>query len=82
VAYNRFESAAAGLSPERVLGRDFFTHTGPCTDNALVAGRFREATELDLEIDYVFTLRMQHTPVRPRLLRSARAACMYLLVRR
>jgi len=82
VAYNRCESEAAGLSRERVLASDFFTQIGPCTDNALVAGRFREAAELDTELDYVFTLRMQHTPVRLRLLKAPRATFMYLLVRR
>jgi len=82
VSYNRCESAAAGLSRERVLTRNFFAQIGPCTDNALVAGRFRGAVELDAEFDYVFTLRMRHTPVRLRLLKSASAGSMYLLVRR
>jgi photoactive yellow protein len=65
-----------------VLGRNFFVQVGPCTDNALIAGRFRGAVELDTELDYVFALRMQHTPVRLRMLKAARAASMYLLVRR
>jgi len=82
VSYNLYESEGAGLSRERVLTRNFFAQIGPCTDNALVAGRFRGAVELDAELDYVFTLRMQHTPVRLRLLKSASAASMYLLVRR
>jgi len=82
VSFNRCESEAVGLSRERVLTRNFFAQIGPCTDNALVAGRFRGAVELDAELDYVFALRMQHTPVRLRLLKSARAASMYLLVRR
>jgi photoactive yellow protein len=82
VAYNRYESEAAGLSRERVLTRNFFTQIGPCTNNALIAGRFHGVAELDAELDYVFTLRMQHTPVRLRLLKSANAASMYLLVRR
>ena len=82
VGYNRYESDAAGLSRERVLTRNFFTQVGPCTDNALVAGRFRDAIELDAQFDYVFTLRMKHTPVRLRLLKAARAASMYLLVQR
>lgn len=82
VSYNLYESEGAGLSRERVLTRNFFAQIGPCTNNALVAGRFRGAVELDAELDYVFTLRMQHTPVRLRLLKSVRAASMYLLVRR
>ena len=82
IAYNRYESDATGLSCDRVLARNSFAQVGPCTDNALIAGRFRDAVELDIELDYVFALRMQHTPVRLRLLKAARAACMYLLVRR
>jgi photoactive yellow protein len=82
VAYNAYESRAAALSRERVLGRHFFTEIGSCMDNALVARRFDADGELDAEIDYLFTLRLKPTPVRLRLLKSPRATAMYLLVRR
>jgi len=82
LAYNAYESAAAGLRPERVLGRHFFSEIGPCMNNALVAERFEREDELDVEFDYLFTLRMKPSPVRLRLLKSASAAARYLLVRR
>ncbi len=82
VAYNACESRMAGLSPERVLGRDFFADVAPCTNNYLVAERFRSEPELDTQLDYVFTLRMKPTAVRLRLLKSAASPHMYLLVKR
>jgi len=72
----------AGLSRERVVGRNFFTSVAPCTNNFMVAERFMSEPELDVKMDYVFTLRMKPTPVKLRLLRSATAEHMYLLVKR
>ncbi len=80
VLYNRAESALSGLSPERVLGRHFFSEVAPCTNNFMVAHRFEAEEELDADVDYVFTLRMKPTPVRLRLLRRAGAARQFLLV--
>ncbi len=78
--YNKTESQAAGLDPERVLGRDFFTQVAPCTNNYLVAERYREGEELDEWLDYVFTLRMRPTPVRLRLLARPGGQRRYLVV--
>jgi len=82
VAYNAWESKLAGLSKERVLARNFFSQVAPCTNNYLVAERFMNEPELDATLDYIFTLRMKPTAVRLRLLRSASAAHIYLLVKR
>jgi len=82
VAYNAWESRLAGLSTERVLERNFFTDVAPCTNNYMVADRFMNEPELDVVLDYVFTLRMKPTAVKLRLLRSAAASHMYLLVKR
>jgi photoactive yellow protein len=82
VAYNRSESELSGLSPERVIGRPFFTDVAPCTNNFMVAHRYEEAEALDETIDYVFTFRMRPTKVRLRLLKSPGAPHMYLLVER
>lgn len=80
VHYNTFESARAGISPDRVLGRNFFVDVGPCTNNYLVAERYHEEPDLDEELDYVFTFRMRPTPVRLRLLAGARSPRRYLAV--
>ncbi len=82
VAYNKAEAAAARLNPSRVVGQHFFRSVAPCTNNALIAGRFEAGGVLDATIDYVFTLRMLPTPVRLRLLRDPAARRMYLLVER
>ena len=84
--YNAFESQAAGLSPQRVLGQPLFTNVAPCLNNFLVAQRFEDAqddnTTLDDTIDYVLTLRMRPIKVRLRLLAAPSAAHRYVLVQR
>lgn len=85
IGYNADESRRSGLSRERVLGRNFFIEVGPCTNNYLVAERYREAAELDAELDdeldYVFTFRVRPTPVRLRLLAAPGSPRQYLVVR-
>lgn len=81
VHYNAYESQRAGISADRVLGRNFFVSVGPCTNNYLVAQRYADSPELDEELDYVFTLRMRPTPVRLRLLAREGSPRQYLAVR-
>jgi photoactive yellow protein len=84
--YNAFESQAAGLSPQRVIGEPLFTNVAPCLNNFMVAQRFEDAladgSELDDTIDYVLTLRMRPIKVKLRLLASATGATRYVLVQR
>lgn len=84
--YNAFESQAAGLSPQRVLGQPLFTLVAPCMNNFLVAQRFEDAAEsgtaLDDTIDYVLTLRMRPIKVKLRLLAGAQRGTRYVLVQR
>ncbi len=79
LAYNTTESRYSGLSPDRVLGRHFFTQVAPCTNNQIVAKRFNEQ-EFDVTIDYTFALRMKPIPVKLRMIRGADLKRMYLLV--
>lgn len=81
-AYNRTESQQSGIPAVRVIGRDFFVEVAPCTNNAMIAERYRRNTDLDAEIDYVFTLRMRPTPVRLRLLKRTASGSQYMLVTR
>lgn len=82
--YNAFESNCAGLSPQRVLGRDLFTSVAPCMNNFMVAQRFEDARDagsaLDVTIDYVLTLRMRPVKVRLRLLAEPHAVLRHVLV--
>ena len=84
--YNHFESAAAGLSPARVLGHPLFTVVAPCMNNFLVAQRFEDAaanrSSLDATIDYVLTLRMRPVKVKLRLLSIPGASIRWVLVHR
>ena len=79
--YNAFEARRAGLRVDQALGRNFFSAVGPCTENYLVAERYRQEPDLDDQLDYVFTLRMKPTPVRLRLLARRGSARQYLAVR-
>lgn len=84
--YNAFESQAAGLSPQRVIGQPLFTNVAPCLNNFMVAQRFEDAMDegsaLDATIDYVLTLRMRPVKVALRLLASPAAHHRYVLVQR
>lgn len=84
--YNTFESQAAGLRAERVLGQDLFLAVAPCMNNFMVAQRFADAradgAPLDDIINYVLTLRMRPTKVKLRLLCQPGAALAYVLVQR
>ena len=78
--YNATESRFSGLSPSRVIGRQFFRDVAPCSDNRHVAWRYDEES-LDETIDYTFSLRMRPVPVTLRMLKPASDDPMYLLVR-
>jgi photoactive yellow protein len=79
-SYNAAESRLSGLTPSRVIGRHFFSAVAPCTNNFMVAYRFETEPALDAVIDYVFTLRMQPTKVRLRLLKQPGRRRRYLIV--
>lgn len=81
-AYNLAESKLAGLTPERVLGKNFFSNVAPCTNNFMVAHRFETEADLDAVIDYVLTLRMTPKKVHMRLMRRRDASRMYLVIQR
>ncbi len=79
-SYNVVEGKLAGLTPSRVIGRNFFTSVAPCTNNFMVAERFRSEADIDAVIDYVFTLRMAPKKVHLRLMKRASSRQMYLVV--
>lgn len=81
LGYNQAESKLSGLPAGEVIGRNFFVEIGPCTNNYLIAERYRDSGELDEQLDYVFTYRMAPTPVRLRLLARSGSSRQYLVVR-
>jgi photoactive yellow protein len=81
-SYNVAESRLTGLTPAKVVGRHFFSAVAPCTNNFMVAHRFETEPVLDAVVDYVFTLRMQPTKVRLRLLKQPGRRRIYLVVER
>jgi photoactive yellow protein len=81
-SYNTAESLLSGLTPSKVVGRHFFSAVAPCTNNFMVAYRFSTEAIIDDIIDYVFTLRMQPTKVRLRLLKQTGRPRMFLAVER
>ncbi len=87
--YNRWESLATGLAPERVIGQPLFTVVAQCMNNYLVAQRFEDAVTgdmpLDVVIDYVLTWKVRPVPVQLRLLAPAGepgAGSRYVVLRR
>ena len=78
--YNKAEARLSGLTPERMLGRPFFTSVAPCTNNFMVAHRFETEPELDAVIDYVFTFKLAPLKVRLRLMRRPGGERWYLAV--
>ena len=84
LGYNQAESKLSGLPAGEVIGRNFFVEIGPCTNNYLIAERYRdsasEGVSLDEQLDYVFTYRMAPTPVRLRLLARRGSPRQYLVV--
>jgi photoactive yellow protein len=81
-SYNTAECRLSGLTPAKVIGRHLFSAVAPCTNNYMVGHRFETEPVLDAVIDYVFTLRMQPTSVRLRLLKQPGRQRMYLVVER
>lgn len=80
VWYNTHESEQTGFAADRVVKMKFFESVGPCMNNFMVAQRFQDEPDLDATIDYVFTLQMEPTPVRLRLLARAGSQRQYLAV--
>jgi photoactive yellow protein len=81
-SYNTTESQLTGLTPRNVIGRHFFSHVAPCTNNFMVGYRFETEPMIDDVVDYVFTLRMQATKIRLRLMKQTGLSTMFLAVER
>ncbi|MDP1844840.1 MAG: hypothetical protein Q8K64_15595 [Sediminibacterium sp.] len=79
IYYNNQESRITGVNPEMAKGKNFFVQIAPCTNNFMVAEKYKLA-ELDEELDYLFTYVTTPTKVRLRLLKSAAHLHQYMVV--
>lgn len=71
--FNRYESELSGVPPDEAIGRNFFMHVAPCTNNRLFRGRFVRGLrrgEFDETFTYTYTYKMRPTLVEVRLFRD------------
>lgn len=83
--YNRHESTLSGMTPERVIGKHFFTAVAPCMNSPMLAGQLRSAeqqgTALDDTLDYVLAFRSGPLPARVRLLFDPAVTRRYIVIK-
>jgi photoactive yellow protein len=85
LVFNRTETLLTGVSPAQAVGRNFFTHVAPCTNNRLFKGCFEnglKAEELDHIFPYTFTYKMRPTPVMVHLYRHRPSKTNWVLIKR
>jgi photoactive yellow protein len=83
--YNRYEAELAGLTPQSVEGKNFFTQVAPCTNNDIFYGTFRKGLEerdLNVMFLYTFTYKIAPTNVKVHLYRDAATATNWILVKK
>mgnify|MGYP006268170705 CR=1 FL=1 len=71
--YNRWQGELAGVQPQAVTGKNWFTQVAPCTNNGLVFGQFKKgvaAGNLNAVFPYTFTFKMKPTNVKLHLYRD------------
>jgi photoactive yellow protein len=78
--YNKAESEIAGIAREKTLGKHFFTQIAPCTNNFMVAEKYKKK-ELDELVQYIFTYITKPIPVVLRLLKGNQGN-QYMLVKK
>jgi photoactive yellow protein len=78
-AYNVVLSELAGVSKEKALGKNFFIEIAPCTNNFMVAEKYKKDI-LDEVIQYMFTYITKPTPVELRLIKGKNGS-QYLLAK-
>ena len=81
--YNSYEANLAGLSREKVLGKNFFKQVAPCTDVQEFYGRFREgvaAGKLHCKFRYHFSFKCNPIDVTVTLFYSDRNQSVWVFV--
>lgn len=83
--YNLYEQRLANLTPEAVLGRNFFTDVAPCTDVKEFHGRFLDGVKqknLHETFRYHFSFKKNPTDVSITLHYSASTNTVWVFVRK
>ena len=83
ILYNKWESEFGGVPVATAEGKNFFTEIAPCTNNKLVAGRYRDGLEsksLNVELNYTFTYKMKPTNVTLHLLYDSDSTTSWIFV--
>lgn len=75
--YNRAQFDLTGVAAENAIGKHFFTQVAPCTNNFMVAERYRQSI-LDESLPYIFTYITKPTKVELRLIKGPKGN-QYLL---
>lgn len=75
--YNRAQFDLTGVAAENAVGKHFFTQVAPCTNNFMVAEKYRQGI-LDESLPYIFTYITKPTKVELRLIKG-RKGNQYLL---
>lgn len=84
VSYNATEARAAHRSPDRVIGRNFFTEVAPCTDVQEFAGMYRDGVikkRLQATFPYRFEFEHGRRDVIVTLFYSARTNGGWVFIR-
>ena len=81
--YNAYEQQLAGLTREKVVGKNFFKQVAPCTDVQEFYGRFRDgvaAGKLHVKFRYRFTFKVNPRDVTITLFYSERNKTVWVFV--
>ena len=81
--YNSYEANLAGLTKEKVVGKNFFKQVAPCTDVKEFYGRFREgvaAGKLHCKFRYHFSFKRSPVDVTVTLFYSDRNKTVWVFV--
>ncbi len=77
--YSKGQSDLSGVSKENARGKHFFTQVAPCTNNFMVAEKYK-SDSLDEIMPYMFTYITLPTPVELRLIKGSKGN-QYLLAK-
>lgn len=70
VSYSHSLYILTGVSKENAVGKHFFTQVAPCTNNFMIAEKYK-LPELDETLPYMFTYITKPTPVELRLIKGS-----------